>query len=58
MFTPAGHFGASYWIPATVVPFLLVTHAYIFMLLAKTYATGNDERHSGTCVHPYISQQS
>ena len=35
MFTPAGHFGASYWIPATIVPFLLVTHAYIFMLLAK-----------------------
>ena len=35
MYTPDGHLGATYWIPATIVPFLLVTHAYIFMLLAK-----------------------
>ena len=35
LFTPDGHFGATYWIPATVVPLLLVTHAYLFFLLYK-----------------------
>lgn len=35
LFTPDGHFGATYWIPATIVPLLLVTHAYIFILLVK-----------------------
>lgn len=37
MFTPDGHLGATYWIPATIVPLLLVTHAYIFILLAKNF---------------------
>jgi hypothetical protein len=35
MFTPDGHLGATFWIPATIVPLLLVTHAYIFILLVK-----------------------
>ena len=33
LFTPDGALGATYWIPATIVPLLLVTHAYIFFLL-------------------------
>lgn len=33
LFTPDGALGATYWIPATIVPLLLVTHAYIFVLL-------------------------
>lgn len=37
MFTPDGHLGATYWIPATIVPLLLVTHAYIFILLVKNF---------------------
>lgn len=35
LFTPDGHLGAAYWIPATIVPLLLVTHAYVFILLAR-----------------------
>jgi membrane-associated HD superfamily phosphohydrolase len=35
LFTPDGHLGAAYWIPATIVPLLLVTHAYIFILLTR-----------------------
>ena len=35
LFTPDGALGAAYWIPATIVPLLLVTHAYIFILLIK-----------------------
>jgi len=35
LFTPDGHLGATYWIPATIVPLLLVTHVYIFILLVK-----------------------
>ncbi len=34
LYTPDGHLGATYWIPATIVPLLLVTHVYIFILLA------------------------
>lgn len=33
LFTQDGDLGATYWIPATIVPLLLVTHAYIFWLL-------------------------
>lgn len=33
IFTPDGHLGATFWIPATIVPLLLVTHVYIFILL-------------------------
>ena len=33
LFTPDGALGATYWIPATIVPLLLVTHTYIFILL-------------------------
>ena len=33
IFTQDGNLGATYWIPATIVPLLLVTHAYIFWLL-------------------------
>ena len=35
LFVPAGHFGAAHWIPATIVPLLLVSHIYIFFLLIK-----------------------
>ena len=37
--TPAGHLGATYFIPAVVVPALLVTHFMVFRLLrsAKPY---------------------
>jgi len=35
LFAPDGHLGAAYWIPATIVPLLLVTHVYIFILLAR-----------------------
>lgn len=35
VFTPDGHLGATYWIPATIVPFLLVTHIYIFLRLLR-----------------------
>lgn len=35
LFTPDGHLGAAFWIPATIVPLLLVTHVYIFILLVK-----------------------
>ena len=35
MYVPDGHFGAAYWIPATIVPLLLVSHIYLFMLLLK-----------------------
>lgn len=37
MFTPDGHLGATFWIPATIVPLLLVTHAHIFILLVKDF---------------------
>jgi hypothetical protein len=37
LFTPDGHLGATYWIPATIVPLLLVTHAYIFILLWRRF---------------------
>lgn len=33
IFTADGHLGSTYWIPATIVPLLLVTHVYIFILL-------------------------
>ena len=32
-----GNFGAAYWIPATIVPLLLVTHVYIFILLGSKF---------------------
>ena len=35
LYTPDGNLGATYWIPATIVPLLLVTHVYIFILLTK-----------------------
>lgn len=35
LFTDDGNLGATYWIPATIVPLLLVTHVYVFMLLIK-----------------------
>ena len=35
LFTPDGHLGATFWIPATIVPLLLVTHIYIFILLVR-----------------------
>ena len=35
LFTHDGHLGATYWIPAMIVPLLLVTHVYVFVLLVK-----------------------
>jgi hypothetical protein len=35
LFTNDGDLGATYWIPATIVPLLLVTHVYIFILLIQ-----------------------
>ena len=34
-FVPNGHFGSTYFIPAVVVPALLVTHVAIFVLLVR-----------------------
>ena len=34
-FIPNGHFGSTYFIPAVVVPALLVTHVAIFVLLVR-----------------------
>lgn len=44
LFTPDGHLGATYWIPATIVPFLLVTHVYIFVVLFKRLQFGNTNK--------------
>ena len=33
LFTPDGALGATFWIPALIVPLLLVTHVYIFVEL-------------------------
>jgi hypothetical protein len=40
LYTNDGHLGATYWIPATIVPLLLVTHAYVFILLIKQMKRG------------------
>ncbi len=34
-YVPNGHFGATYFIPAIIVPALLVTHFIIFVLLMR-----------------------
>ena len=48
MYTPDGHLGATFWIPATIVPFLLVTHTYTFMLLAKDYRKKKQRHFKGS----------
>lgn len=35
LFTPDGHLGATFWIPAVLVPLLVVTHGYVFWLLLR-----------------------
>ena len=35
-YTPDGHLGATYFIPALIVPALLVTHVMVFVLLLRT----------------------
>jgi hypothetical protein len=35
IYIPEGYFGAAFWIPATLVPPLLVTHLYVFIVLLK-----------------------
>lgn len=35
LYTPDGHLGTTFWIPATIVPLLLVTHGYVFIQLFK-----------------------
>ncbi len=35
LYTPDGHLGATFWIPATIVPFLVMTHVLIFILLIR-----------------------
>lgn len=47
LFVPDGHFGAAYWIPATIVPLLLVSHMYLFFILLahmKTRVRTGDSR--------------
>lgn len=44
IYTADGHLGATYWIPAMIVPLLLVTHAYIFFLLVKNFC--RSEQHA------------
>jgi hypothetical protein len=41
---PDGHFGATYFIPALIVPALLVTHVMIFVLLWHRQEGGYRER--------------
>jgi len=38
-FVPGGHMGATYFIPAVIVPALLVTHVMVFIILGKRYRT-------------------
>jgi hypothetical protein len=38
-YIPDGHLGATYFIPAVIVPALLVTHAMVFILLWRPEAT-------------------
>ena len=40
LFTPDGALGATFWIPAVIVPLLLVSHAWVFVLLARRRRTG------------------
>ncbi len=45
LFTPDGALGAAFWIPALIVPLLLVTHFYIFVRLLgemRTTRLSND----------------
>ena len=39
LFTPDGALGAAFWIPAVIVPLLLVTHVYIFWRLVGEIGT-------------------
>lgn len=45
LYTPDGHFGATFWIPYTIVPLLLVTHAYLFYILSKNLEFGMFSKH-------------
>ena len=38
-YTPDGHLGATYFIPAVIVPALLVTHVMVFKLVLRPDAT-------------------
>ncbi len=40
LYTPDGALGAAFWIPAMIVPLLLVTHVYIFRILCNEQRTG------------------
>ena len=51
IFTPDGHLGAAYWIPATIVPLLLVTHVYVFILLIGKHR----ERGQNTALHRHAT---
>ena len=44
-YTPDGALGATFWIPAVIVPLLLVTHVFIFVRLARE-ATAEQLRES------------
>jgi hypothetical protein len=39
-FTPDGALGAAFWIPALIVPLLLVTHVHIFARLGRELGLG------------------
>ncbi len=42
-YIPSGHFGATYFIPAIIVPALLVTHFMIFVLLLREMSEVKEE---------------
>lgn len=42
-FTSDGNLGAAFWIPFTIVPLLLVSHIYVFVLLVSRQLSGKGE---------------
>lgn len=38
LYAPDGALGAAYWIPAVIVPLLVVSHVYIFARLAREHS--------------------
>jgi len=41
LYTPDGALGATFWIPAFIVPLLIVTHVYLFAVLLRERRTGS-----------------
>ena len=49
LFTPDGDLGATFWIPAVLVPLLVVSHIYIFYLLIKEIKISIEPAQSVRC---------